>query len=183
MICISCLHVVPVLHLMPVCLCLLSTRDWTISICLHEWRLIFDSHGHPCGIAYMMQTTGCTHTNAKLSSADRHLYCCARMDVKHQSKMWIQSATNKATGMCMGMHTRAVLRPVKDLGHPDALVDRVRISSIHLDICYIVHECTLKHNIMFENHNMETKRTCSVPRFIHLLKASTHSVPAGALIY
>ena len=27
---------------------------------------------------------------------------------------------------------------------------------------------------------MEITQTCSVPRFIHLLKASTHSVPAGA---
>jgi len=35
---------------------------------------------------------------------------------------------------------------------------------------------------MIRQNKMEITQTCSVPRFIHLLKASTHSVPAGALI-
>ena len=90
---------------------------------------------------------------------------------------------NTAHGMSAGMHTLAVIRPMGELGHPDVLVDRVGVSSIHLGICYIHHEGTLKNNIMFQHNHMETKRTCSVPRFIHLLKASTHSVPAGAAAY
>ena len=71
----------------------------------------------------------------------------------------------------------------KELGHPDALVDRVGISSIHLGICYIFNECTLTIACMIEHNNMGGKRTCSVPRFIHLLEASTPSVPAGATDY
>ena len=82
--------------------------------------------------------------------------------------------------MRVTMHTLAVLRPMEELGHPDVLVDRVGISSIHLGICCMFNECTLTIACMIEHNNMETKRTCSVPRFIHLLKASTHSVPAGA---
>jgi len=83
--------------------------------------------------------------------------------------------------MRVTLHTLAVLWPMEELGHPDVLVDRVWISSIHLGSWYVHHECKIrKNNIMIRQNKMEITQTCSVPRFIHLLKASTHSVPAGA---
>ena len=46
--------------------------------------------------------------------------------------------------MRVTMHTLAVLRPMEELGHPDVLVDRVWISSIHLGSWYVHHDCTIR---------------------------------------
>ena len=51
--------------------------------------------------------------------------------------------------MRVTLHTLAVLRPMEELGHPDVLVDRVWISSIHLGSRYVHHDCKIrKNNIM-----------------------------------
>ena len=156
---------------------------WHLNVRFLYVSMVFDSVQISSGIAIMRRTPWCSMGNAKLSPRTDivpvphewawHIMWHSGYNL-HKHSTWY-ACGNAYTG-CPSTNGRTgssgcACRPSRGIEHSPRYL--LRTSWMY----------TNKNNIMVEHNNMETKRTCSVPRFIHLLKLSTHSVPAGAAVY